>query len=1195
MTEVILALNPDADDQELFAQVVAFYHRTLKGSAEALDYLRRRGIMNDQAIDQFHIGYCDRTLGRHVPEKSQKDQTSRSIRERLERLGLVFGRGHELFINFMVFPIPAADGSGRIVDMFGRRIFDNRHRRIPNNKHLSAQRQGIWNLAAFKATEEIILCASVFDALTFWCHGFVNVSCTFDPTQLPDDHRAALQRFGIRRVLTPCKGLAAKLREAGLECRLLRLPDGLDVNAYALQVGESVNALGTILSTAEPVDENTDLTVAPVPETPSRKGTSSSQNVPGAEKDGQPPGTTTKRPHCFLHSTQDDQVILARMVDYYHQTFQGNPEAVEYLRRRGITNGQAIDSFRIGYADRTLGLTLPVKQVKEGRLLRERLETIGLLRSSGHEHFRGSITFPILAADGSGRIVDMYGRKMQGEQLRKGTAIHTHLNDCREGVWNIEAFRTTDEIVLCGSLWDALTLWNHGYRNGTTMFGPDALTGDLLGAFAEFRIKRVLTPCEPVTAKLLEAGLEVFLLKLPLNTDINAYARKVNDPADALGSLLRGAEWVGRGQPSATVTVPVTPTEETPLPLPLTDLLAAEDEDDDHQDDGLDGDEEAEEPQLPADEQEQEPAPIIRTASPMPPPPPEVEAEVGEDEVSMTFGNRRYRVRGTAKNATLEVLRVNVLVSSETGMFVDTFDLYSARHRKSFQEQAAADLGVEEQVIKRDLGRLLLKLEEVQDAHHQAMHQPKKPKADMTGIEEEAALQLLRDPDLVQRIVADFPVVGERLNKLLGYLAAVSRKLDQPLAVIIQSTSAAGKSTLMEAILSFVPPEEVVKFSAMTGQSLYYMGEGDLKNKILAIVEEEGAQRASYALKLLQSEGELRIASTGKEISTGRLVTQEYRVEGPTMLFLTTTSIQVDEELLNRCLVLTVDEDRQQTRDIHQMQRRRQTLDGLLAAQAQQAILKLHRNAQRLLRPMLVANPYAERLTFLDDKTRTRRDHLKYLTLIRTITLLHQYQRPIKTVEHQGQAIEYIEVTLEDIALANELTTEVLGRSLDDLPPQTKRLLDLLDSMVSEVCRRQGLDRADYHFSRRDVREFTAWGNTQLKVHLKRLEEMEYLLVHRDEHSRRFVYELAYQPPHQGGGKVLAGLIDVDQLRRDQWAGPGEDRSVDGRGEVGPDSAHGRPGGIDAKAEPIEDKNGENGYRVENENPDPSMACASQS
>ena len=152
------------------------------------------------------------------------------------------------------------------------------------------------------------------------------------------------------------------------------------------------------------------------------------------------------------------------------------------------------------------------------------------------------------------------------------------------------------------------------------------------------------------------------------------------------------------------------------------------------------------------------------------------------------------------------------------------------------------------------------------------------------------------------------------------------------------------------------------KYSAMTGQSLFYMGETNLKHKILAIVEEEGAERASYALKLLQSEGALTIASTGKDASTGRMVTQEYRVEGPVMIFLTTTAIKIDEELLNRCIVLSVDENREQTRAIHQFQRRRQTLDGLLADQDRKETLTLHRNAQRLLRPLLVANPYAESL-----------------------------------------------------------------------------------------------------------------------------------------------------------------------------------------------------------------------------------------
>jgi hypothetical protein len=314
----------------------------------------------------------------------------------------------------------------------------------------------------------------------------------------------------------------------------------------------------------------------------------------------------------------------------------------------------------------------------------------------------------------------------------------------------------------------------------------------------------------------------------------------------------------------------------------------------------------------------------------------------------------------------------------------------------------------------------------------------------------------------------------------------------------------------------------------MTGQSLFYMGETDLQHKILAIVEEEGAERASYALKLLQSEGELTIASTGKDPASGRLVTEEYRVTGPVMIFLTTTAVDVDEELLNRCLVLTVDEGREQTRAIHDRQREAQTLEGLLGRAERERVLERHQNAQRLIEPLLVANPFARELGFLDTQTRTRRDFPKYLTLIRTIALLHQHQRPVKEIEHSGRRVRYIEVGRSDVELANRLCHEVLGRTLDELPPGTRKLLGLLDAMVTVGCERHGVDRVDFRFSRREVREHTGLGNTQLKVHLSRLVEMEYLAVHRGKQGQGFVYELAWAGDAADGERVLGGLVELD-------------------------------------------------------------------
>jgi hypothetical protein len=93
--------------------------------------------------------------------------------------------------------------------------------------------------------------------------------------------------------------------------------------------------------------------------------------------------------------------------------------------------------------------------------------------------------------------------------------------------------------------------------------------------------------------------------------------------------------------------------------------------------------------------------------------------------------------------------------------------------------------------------------------------------------------------------------------------------------------------------------------------------------------------------------------------------------------------------------VLSVDESREQTQAIHRLQRERRTLHGLVNGERKQRLLAQHRHAQRLLRPLKVLEPVRRSLTFLSDKTRTRRDHEKYLTLIDTIALLHQYQRDL--------------------------------------------------------------------------------------------------------------------------------------------------------------------------------------------------------
>ena len=836
----------------------------------------------------------------------------------------------------------------------------------------------------------------------------------------------------------------------------------------------------------------------------------------------------------------DEQKLFEQVLSYYRERLKENPVALDYLQSRGIS-GEAIEAFGIGFADRTLGLRLPQKNRVEGEAVRTRLQKIGLYRESGHEHFNGCVVFPI--RDEQGQLSELYGRKVGPKQ--KSGIHHLYLPGPHRGLFNPEAFKSP-EVILCESVIDALTFWCAGLSNVTCIWGTEGFTDEHEAAFRKHQTQKVTLAydrdkagdraAERDAERLQALGIEVSRVLFPPGQDANAYSRKVTPASKSLRLVLNAAEWLGKGGvPSKTEKSSRNENLST-VPLSLAAKEAAKGKKDST-------------PSVSSVVNPSSPESAAKRAS-------TVEVKSSGEDCLIEIADRSYRVRGLQKNASFEVLKVNLRLWHSQRFYLDTLDFYRAKERGHFIASAAAETLLDPELIRRDLGRVLLALEALQEERLKAEMEPRTPKVEIPEGERNAALELLRSPKLLDRILSDFEacgIVGEGVNLLTGYLAAVSRKLDKPLAIIIQSTSAAGKTSLMEAVLEMMPEEERIKYSAMTGQSLYYLGETNLKHRILAIVEEEGAEKASYALKLLQSEGELTIASTGKD-EQGRMKTEEYHVEGPVMIFLTTTAIDIDEELLNRCLVLTVDESREQTQAIHRLQREGETFEGLKRKLEREKILTVHRNAQRLLQPLHVVNPFAPRLTFLSDRTRTRRDHVKYLTLIRTITLLHQYQR----VQKEASGTRYIEVTLADIEAANQLAHEVLGRSLDELPPQTRRLLDVLEIWIREVCKKKQMEQSSFHFSRRELRERTGWGDTQLKVHLARLVEMEYLLVHRNPaHLQGYLYELLYDGRGKSGERFLPGLIESGHLS-DDYDATGRGKNETSQGVVGPRSVDGR-------------------------------------
>jgi hypothetical protein len=720
------------------------------------------------------------------------------------------------------------------------------------------------------------------------------------------------------------------------------------------------------------------------------------------------------------------------------------------------------DELRIGFANRTLGYRLPEANRKDGAKLRDQLMRLGLYRSSGHEHFRGCMVVPVLSADG--RVFQLCGIRLASASSECQWAA-----GLPGGMFNEAAATTNAEVIVVASIDDALGVRSAGHRGVVAPGRPGGFHNADLRLLARGGVQRctiVGDAMAPLAERIAAEGIDCELVSP--GASLAVVLGRADDRASALAALLATStprRPVGNDVRSDKVADVATATVAVP------DCVT--------------------------------PGPSVNGS-----------AVVSGDaaELHVSIGAHQWRVRGADRNKTPDTLRVALAVTDveHGGFHLDTLDLCQAKARSAFVEAAVAELHTERAGLVRELAEVLFATEAAVAARDTAA-----PVFAMTEDERVDAMELLTASDLADQVVEDLGalgVVGEETNLLVGYLATISRKAERPFGVVVQSSSAAGKSTLADAVCQLVPEEDLASYSAVTGQALYYVGAADLAHKVLAVAEEQGASRASYALKLLVTEGHLSIASTGKDTTTGKLRTRSYQVAGPVALVLTTTATDIDPELQNRLVVLGVDEDRAQTRAIQAAQRQAVTLDGLVARLQRERIVARHRNAQRLIEPLPVVIPDAGGIVFPDHATRHRRDHQKLLSLICASALLHQHQRCQDTIEVGDRTVRYVEASPDDVALGVRLAEQVLTRGGDNLAPQTRRLLATAQAHVADVAETGGVAPESVGFTRRELRETLGWSEHQVRIGLTRLVALEYLIALPGGQGRQHRYLLADPP-----------------------------------------------------------------------------------
>jgi DNA primase len=691
---------------------------------------------------------------------------------------------------------------------------------------------------------------------------------------------------------------------------------------------------------------------------------------------------------------------------------------------------------------------------KDGEI-RDELVSLGVITPEGRELLGGCVVVPI-PDPLTGQWTNLYGRGMRSPR-------HCYLPGPLRGVLNFQAARLSPDIVLTESILDALSFHQAGISIAIPIYGTNGFTPDHLDLLKREGVKRVVLALDnddagrkgtdALKGKLTAVGITVAALSFP---------EGIKDANELLVSRNGDAGQVFRQLlDAAAVSTPAPPSS---------------------------------------------PGPVSTSPS---------RDEKAASALELVREGVTYNAR--VHSLLLGRLRATVKATKGEAFHVDTIDLYASRSRTEYAKRAAKALGVGTGAVEAAL--LALVVEGEKAAETPASESEPQPAA-MGEAERLEALGFLRRSDLLDQAARDIDAlgyVGEETNKRLLYFVAVSRKLEDPLSAIVLSQSGAGKSGLTEVIERLCPPEDVVLLTRLTPQSLYYTEPGFLDRKLVIVEERYGSMEADYSIRVLQSRKKLIAAAPVKDPQTGNMRTKVFTVEARAAFIEATTASSVNHENATRCFELQMDETEEQTRRIHERQRLLRTGRGLEVRRQAEVITRRHWNAQRLLDPLPVVIPFADKLSFPSNWMRTRRDHARFLNLIEVSAFLHQHQRE-RTAE--GAVV----AALADYETAYALAGEVLRETLTDV----KRPLREAYKRVQALVEKNGGT-----VSRREIREALRVPDSTVRRWLQDLVDFEYLALvqvdgERNGQGKAVRYRLLDREPQEN---ELGGLLSPRELR----------------------------------------------------------------
>ena len=652
---------------------------------------------------------------------------------------------------------------------------------------------------------------------------------------------------------------------------------------------------------------------------------------------------------------------------------------------------------------------------------------------------RGCILLPL--RDRANRVVSLYGRAITG-----GGHYYT---TGRQGLYPYYPDAATRTLVLTESVIDAASLRRYefsldGYAI-LALYGTNGLVAEHRAAIAELgNLREIIlaldndaagnAAAEQLAQELteLKAGLIVTRLPLPEGADVNEVTAAAGEQVvERIEELLAGRAVIARSK----VTAPLGETG--PYPSPEYPPSVA----------------------------------TFDTTNPY--------------NLLLTTPTASYQVRGGVRLAEkdLDSLKITLLVTNEAGRKSrQKLDLYEDRQVSRAARAVAERLALRADLVELDLDSLTERLDDYREALRQEkqLDQREEQAVAVSGGDRARCTDFLTAPALLDRIgelIGRAGITGEESNRLLLFVVASSYAMPQTLHALIQGASGSGKTRLLRVIAELMPTEAVKRYTRVTDGSFYNQAEHYFSHKLLCFEDIDGLkEEALLAVRELQS-SEILITSTSFKDELGNIRGTERVVRGPIASMSCTTRAGVYEDNISRCFTVAVDESQEQSRRIIDYQNRRSA--GRIDGREEERTRTFLQNCVRLLQPLEVINPYADRIQLPEEAHKLRRLNELYQSFVRQVTLLNQFQR---RRDDRGRLIS----EAEDLRVACRVLFESIVLKVDELDGSLRQFLENLKNYVQTRGR-------DYEFTRFELRAATGTSKTQQHRYLQKLVELEYV------------------------------------------------------------------------------------------------------